>query len=111
MIHGVAAEGDHRVAAHGRVALVVQEQHRHVGVGMVGRHEQGAVHLGMAARLAHQQAAVAVEPRLRVPPPLQERGTFRGRIAVGDDPHGLACGVHLDGADRDQLGHASSRVA
>ena len=36
MVHGVAPEGHHRVAAHRGVAPIVQEQHRHVGVGKSG---------------------------------------------------------------------------
>ena len=56
-IHGKAAERQDGVAAHGAVALVVQEQDGQVGVRAARRHQDGAVHAFMAARLEHQEAA------------------------------------------------------
>jgi len=54
------------VAAHGAVALVVHEEHGEIGrerafARRIGRHGDDAVHIEVAARLEHEQAAQVIE--------------------------------------------------
>ena len=58
-------ERDRPVAAGRRVALVVEEHDAEVGVRVVGRRDEAAVHVGVAARLVDEQPADVVEVRRR----------------------------------------------
>ena len=103
-IDGPAAERDDGVAAHGAVALVVHEEHGEIGRGLagagrIGRHGDDAVHIDVAARLEHEQAAEFIEPLARLAPLGEEGGSWNRRIARHDDAHRLPAGVHLDGLD------------
>ena len=91
------------MAAHGGVALVVHEEHGHVGLAEIGLDRDHAVHVVMAARLEDEHAAEMVEPLARVAALLEDRLALHVRIAGADDAHGLAARVHLDGLDRDRL--------
>ncbi len=77
LVHGVAAERDDGVAAHGGIALIVHEQHGEVGARQVRLDQQRAVHVEMAARLEHQDLAQMVE-RFRA-----HRRAFRGSCPSG----------------------------
>ena len=77
----------------------MQEQDAEIGVGQIRGDQQRAVHVGMPARLGHQHPAQMVQPVARIPPLLQQRGALERRVAAGDDAHGLAASVHLDGRD------------
>ena len=61
------AERDRAVAARGRVAVLVPEEHAEVGPVVVGRDEEAAVHVGVPARLVAEQPAHGVHraPRRR----------------------------------------------
>ena len=98
-LDGEPGQRDHGVTAHGRVALILQEQHAQISVGQIGLDQQGPVHVGMTTRLGHQQAAKMVEPSLGEAALVEERGALERRIAARDDPHRLATGVHLDRGD------------
>ncbi len=50
-------ERDHAMAAHGAIALVVQEEHAKIGLGRDGRGQHTAIHVVVAARLPHQGAS------------------------------------------------------
>ena len=71
------AERDRAVAARGRVAVLVPEEHAEVGAVVVGRDEEAAVHVGVAARL------VAEQPPHRV-------DLVRGRRVLAPLEHGRA---------------------
>ena len=95
LVHQVARHGHRGVAAHGAVAVVVDEERGGGGLRVVGRHQDDAEHVAVAARLGHQQAAVAVQPLPAVAPLLQDRVTLDRRQAGDDDTHRLAGRVHL----------------
>ena len=61
LVDGVAAERDHGVAAHRRIALIVHEQHGEIGAGKVRLDQQRAVHVVVAARLEDQQRLQMIE--------------------------------------------------
>jgi len=94
-----AAERYHRVAAHGGIALVVDEQHGQIGARQIGFHQQHAIHVIMTARLEHQEAAQMVQMFTGMAALGQQRGTGNRRIPRYDEAHRLAAGVHLDGSD------------
>ncbi|TNN82672.1 hypothetical protein EYF80_007190 [Liparis tanakae] len=86
VVHGVAAQRDHGVAAHGAVPLVVHEQHPHVRLGYLAVHDQGAVHVVVAARLVHQHLPQVIQMFPDVTPLGQHAVTFDLRVAAADDP-------------------------
>jgi hypothetical protein len=90
---------DGGVAAHGRVALVVHEQHGEIGVGMIGLDQQRAIHAVVAARLEHQAAPQVIEALLRLAPLVEQRLPGEPGPAVDDDARRLAAGMHLHGGD------------
>ncbi len=90
-----AGERDGGVAAHGRVTLVVHEQHGEIGLGMVRLDQQRAIHAVMPARLEHQPAAQMIEAPLRLPPLVEQRPAREHRPAVDDDARRLPAGMHL----------------
>ena len=94
-------ECDGSVAAHGAVAVIVDEEHSDVRVRQVGPDQHGAVHVVMAARLPHQQAPVDVQVRAGVRALLQEGGARGLGEARLHDPHWLPARVHLCRADLD----------
>ena len=99
-LDGEAAERDHRVAAHGRIALVMQEEHGQMRAGQVRLDQQGPVHVGMPARLGHQHPSQMVQMIPGVAALVEDGGAHAAAGSRRDDPDGLARGVHLDGGDR-----------
>src|SRR5690606_18723671 len=99
---GVDAERDRAVAARRGVAVLVPEQRAEVRAGVVGRYEEAAVHVGVAARLVHQQLAEVVDVG-GIGAAFQDGGARDGGDAAGDDPERLARRVVVDGGD----GHSS----
>ena len=87
------------MAAGGRVAGVVEEDHAEIGVVVVRLDDVAAVHVGMASRLVHEQAADVVQPLERVPALVEDRRAAQPVDPVRDDPEGLARSVVVDGAD------------
>ena len=81
MIDRIAAQCDGRVAAHGGVALIVDEQHCEVGARKIGLHRDHAIHVVVAARLEDQQLAQMVEVFAGVAALFQDRRTGDRRIA------------------------------
>ncbi len=92
-----AAKRDRGMAAHGAEAGVVHEQHAECGGRGGGDHER-AVHLGVAARLQHEAAAMKVEARRGVVALFQDAGAAWFGKAGQDETHRFTAGVHLDGA-------------
>ena len=100
------AERDDAVPAHVAVAFVVHEDHAEVGLFGDRRQQIRAVHVGMAARLVHQQAAQRVEARLRISALLEDRAPAQRRRAGRDHAQRLAAGMQVDGLNRAaQLDH------
>ena len=75
------------------------EEHGQIGVRVVGLDRNDAVHVRMAARLVHEEAAKVVEVLARVAPLVEDGGPGDVRIPRRHDAHRLAAGVHLAGAD------------
>ena len=111
LVHRPPRHRDRGVPAHRGVALVVAEEHREIGVGVVRLHRNHAVHVVVAPRLMHQEATQVIEVLARVPPLVEDRRTRNVRVAGGHDPDGLAAGVHLAGADfgRESRHHSPDR--
>ena len=97
--HPQPRQRDHRMAAHGRVALIVQEQGGEIGLGQVGLDQQRAVHVGMAARLGHQHVAQMIQLGTDVTPLGQQRLALDRRKTGDDDAYRLTSGVHFDRCD------------
>ena len=91
---------DHPVAAHRAVALVVHEQHGHVGVVAVRRQQDRAVHVAMAARLVHERAADVIGVLLHPLAALQDGQHGHVREATADEAQRLAGGVQVHRLDR-----------
>ena len=70
------------VAAHGRVPLVVHEEHADLRLVVIWRHKDAAVHVGMAAWLPHQQLAKVIVLLQCRATPLENRGASELRIAA-----------------------------
>ena len=66
-------ERDRPVAAGGRVARVVEEDDAEVGAVVVRLDDEAAVHVGVPARLVHEQAPHVVEPVVRVAALVEDR--------------------------------------
>ena len=106
-VHREAREGDHRMAAHGGIALVVDEKHREIGALEVGLDRKHAIHVVMAPGLEHEEPAIAVEMLAGVAA-LGEDGRARdGGIAGDHQAHGFAARVHLHRLDIQGHGIAS----
>jgi hypothetical protein len=75
----------------------VHEQHREIGLAMIGLDQDRTVHPVVAARLQHQAAPQVIEPLLRFPSLVQQGVAVEARPTVDDDPRRLAAGMHLDG--------------
>ena len=90
-------ERDRPVPAGGREAGVVEEENAEVAVRARRLGDEAAVHVGVAARLVHEQGAHAVELLLRVAALLEDRRAGDRADAAGDDPERLARGVVVDG--------------
>lgn len=96
-----APQGDGGVAAHGRVPVVVAEQHAHVGLARSDQlrlgPQDGAVHVAVAAGLQQHAAADVVELGLGLAPLIEQRGAGLQRWETGvEDARWLACDVHVD---------------
>src|SRR5262245_50735797 len=74
-VAGPRDERDRPVAARGRVARVVEEDDAEVGAVVVRLDDVALVHVGMAARLVHEQPADVVEPLERVATLVEDRPT------------------------------------
>ena len=98
-IHRPAAERDHRMAAHGGIALVMDEQHGEIGARQIGLDRQHAIHVEMPARLEHQQPAQMIQMLAGMAPLGEDGGPRDRRITRGDEADRLAARVHLDGFD------------
>ena len=110
-----AAESERGVTAHGAEPGVVHEQHAECG-GRSRRDDEGAVHLGVAARFQHEAPAVQVEPCGGIVPSLQHRAATRLGETFEDEAHRLAACVHLDGSVAGDgaggaIGHAAGVTA
>ena len=82
--------------ARGRIAGVVEEDDAEVRFRVLRLDDEAAVHVGVPARLVHEQPANVVEPVVRVAPLVEDRRTLRRLDAVGDDPEWLTGGVVVD---------------
>ena len=92
-------ERDRPVPARGRIAGVVEEDDAEVRFRVLGLDDEAAVHVGVPARLVHEQPANVVEPVVRVAPLVEDRRTLRRLDSVRDDPERLARGVVVDRTD------------
>jgi hypothetical protein len=99
-----AAERHDGVAAHGRVALAMQEQDGEIGLRMVRLDRHSAIHLCMPTRLEHQEAAIGVVVGAGIAALVQQTAPLQLRIARGDDAQRFAAAVHLDGGDLEGAG-------
>jgi hypothetical protein len=75
----------------------VEEHDAEVGPVVVRRDNVAAVHVGVPARLEHEEAADVVEPAGRVATALEDRAALRYGRPAGDDPKRLTAGVVVDG--------------
>lgn len=83
----VPAEGYDRVATHGTVSLVMQEQHSDVRLlWSVGRDEKRPVHVEVATRLQDKEPAEVVEMVTQVTPFLEQRSAEDLGVAGLNDP-------------------------
>ena len=80
-IHRPAAERDHRMAAHGGIALVMDEEHGEIGARQIGLDRQHAIHVEMPARLEHQQPAQMIQMLAGMAPLGEDGGARDRRIA------------------------------
>ena len=108
-LHGPGAERDRPVPARGRVAVLVPEEHAEVGAVVVGRDEEAAVHVGVAARLVAEQPAhtLGLLRRRGAHPALGDRRAGQRRRALAHDAERLARRVVVR---RDDL-HARAMLA
>jgi hypothetical protein len=77
----------------------MKEDHAEIGT-VPGLRQEAAVHVGMPARLEHEQTAEVVEPLAREPSLLEHGPTRERGHTAGDDPKRLAGGVVVDCLDR-----------
>ncbi|CAO0834702.1 hypothetical protein SMICM17S_11202 [Streptomyces microflavus] len=98
------AEGDRAVPAGRGEAVLVPEEGAEVGPGVVRRHQEGPVHVGVAARFAAQQGPGPLNPGVGHGgcAALSDGGPVpgHGRRGHGHDPERLAAGVPVDRPDR-----------
>ena len=104
-------ERDGPVATGRRVALVVEEHDAEVAGRVVGRRDEAAVHVGVAARLVDEELADVVEVRGRPATPFRHRAAFERGHAAGHDPEGLAARVVVGRRDLGQRASSASRRA
>ncbi|VTR68095.1 hypothetical protein DESC_690032 [Desulfosarcina cetonica] len=97
--HGHGGHGDDAVAAHGAVALVMQEKHPEIGVYRHRRGDDAAIHVRVAARLPHEGPADGIMLRDHVASVLKDRGAGKFRQPAGDNPEWLAAGMGIEGGD------------
>ncbi len=90
---------DDPVAAHRAVALVVHEQHGHVGVVAVRREQDRPVHVAMAARLVDDRPADLVGVLLHPLATVQHRHARHVREPAADDAQRLAGAMQVHGLD------------
>ena len=100
-------ERDGAVPACGRIAGVVEEHHAEIGAVVIGRGYEAAVHVGVAARLEHEQATHVIEVLGRIAPPLENRRALQRAHPAGDDPERLAGRVVVGDADRCPIVHGA----
>jgi hypothetical protein len=84
------------VAAHGAVALIVDEQHGEIGFRMIGLNRDDAVHVKMAARLENEKSAQLIQMLAGIPALIQNPLSGDLRKAAHDQPYRLARGMHFD---------------
>lgn len=94
-VEGEAAQRQHCVAAHGAVALVVQEQDAQVRVRQFARHQHSPVHIPVAPRLEDEPSSQVVKVLAHVAPLGQQRGADHFRTPRQHDAQGLAARVHV----------------
>ena len=109
-LHQHLAERDDAVPAHVAIAFVVDEDHAEIGLVGHRRQQVGAVHVGVAARLVHQELAQIVALGLQPGALVEDGGARHRRHAGGDDAQGFAAGVGVDGVDgAGQVEHGDSQ--
>ena len=64
------------MTTHGRIALVVHEEHTDLRLIVIGWHKNAAIHVGVAARLPHQHLAQMIVL-------LQRRSTSFQNVCAG----------------------------
>lgn len=89
------AQSQHRVAAHGTVALVVQEQDAQVRVRQLARHQHSPVHVPVPPGLEHEPSPHVVEVLAHVALLGQQRGADHLRTPSQHDAQRLAARVHV----------------
>ena len=93
-------EGDRPVPTGRRVALIVEEHHAEVRPVVVGWGHEGAVHVGVAARLVDQQVPDGLHVG-RCPGAARQHGVaLEGWGAIGDDAERLTARVVVGRPDR-----------
>ncbi len=97
-LDGQLGQGRHRMAAHGAVAFVVQEEHAERTVAAFGRGDDRAVHVRMAAWFPHEGLAEVVQALLAVAPALQHGLPLQFWKAFDDHAKGLAARMAVDAA-------------
>lgn len=97
-------EGDDAMTAHGAEAFVVEEEHAEIAIEGDGRGEDRAVHIGVTARLEHEQAAEVVVVGAGVVTFFEDGGTGKFGKAAGDDAQGFTAGVGVDGGESEPIG-------
>ena len=68
----------------------MEEDDAEVGTIVVGLDDEAAVHVGVAARLVHEEPPHVVEPLQRIPPLVEDRRAARHLDSSRDDPERLA---------------------
>ena len=84
-----------------RVPRVVEEDDAEVGVVVVRRAHEAAVHVGVSSRLVDEKLPHVIEVLRCESPPLEDRRPLERGDAVRDDPKRLAAGVVV-GCPHDQ---------
>ena len=98
------------MATHVAIAFVVDEDDAKVGTRRGGRQQVGAVHIGMAARLVHQELAQVVTVGFEPGTLFQNAGAGHGRQAGSQDAQRLAASVRVHGLDgTDKVQHGGSK--
>ena len=92
-------EGDRAVPAGSRVAGIVEEDDAEVGPDVVCRHDVTSVHVGVAARLEHEEPADVVQALQCIAAPRENRLSAQRLDTSGDDAERLAAGVIIVDAD------------